>query len=146
MRECFSALAGRLGIHRLADVTGEIITSEKLQMPAESFELARERNCPYEVVSGVGLLPISGSLVHKSGHIQPYSGTTGYDGIIARAAEAFADSDARGVMMDLDTHGGEVASCFDTVRTLRQLVDAAGMQAFPIFAAQSQNRGVKQEK
>jgi ClpP class serine protease len=125
-RVFFSALAGRLGIHQLADATGEILTGEKLRMSAESFEPARERNRPYEVIGGVGLLPISGSLVHKSGHVQPYSGTTGYDGIIARAAEAFADSDVLGVMMDLDTPGGEVAGCFDTARTLRQLADAAG--------------------
>lgn len=125
-RVFFSALAGRLGIHQLADASGEILTGEKLRMSAESFEPARERNRPYQVVGGVGLLPVSGSLVHKSGHVQPYSGTTGYDGIIARAAEAFADSDVQGVMMDLDTPGGEVAGCFDTARTLRQLADAAG--------------------
>lgn len=125
-RVFFSALAGRLGIHQLADASGEILTGEKLRMSAESFEPARERNRPYQVVGGVGVLPITGSLVHKSGYVQPFSGTTGYDGIIARAAEAFADPDVRGVMMDLDTPGGEVAGCFDTARTLRQLADAAG--------------------
>lgn len=125
-RVFFSALAGRLGIHQLADASGEILTGEKLRMSAELYEPARAKDRPYEVVSGVGLLPISGSLVHKSGYVQPYSGTTGYDGIIARAAEAFADADVRGVMMDLDTPGGEVAGCFDTARTLRQLADAAG--------------------
>lgn len=125
-RVFFSALAGRLGIHQLADASGEILTGEKLRMSADSYEPARAKDRPYEVVGGVGLLPISGSLVHKSGYVQPYSGTTGYDGIVARAAEAFADPDVLGVMMDLDTPGGEVAGCFDTARTLRHLADAAG--------------------
>lgn len=74
----------------------------------------------------MAILPVSGSLVHKSGHLNPYSGMTGYDGIIARAANAFADPEVKGVLMDKDTPGGEVSGCFDTSRTIRQMADRAG--------------------
>ncbi len=51
---------------------------------------------------------------------------TGYDGIIARANQAFSDLDVKGVLLDMDTPGGEVAGCFDTARTLRSLADSSG--------------------
>ncbi|MEH6825610.1 MAG: S49 family peptidase [Motiliproteus sp.] len=125
-RVFFSALASRLGIQSLADAQGEILTGDKLRMSADSFSRSRERDRPYQVLDGVAVLPVSGSLVHKHGHLNPYSGMTGYDGIIARANQAFSDLDVKGVLLDMDTPGGEVAGCFDTARTLRSLADAAG--------------------
>lgn len=125
-RVFFSALASRLGIQSLADAQGEILTGDKLRMSAESFNRSRERDRPYQVVDGVAVLPVSGSLVHKHGHLNPYSGMTGYDGIIGRAHQAFADPDVKGVLLDMDTPGGEVAGCFDSARTLRTLADSAG--------------------
>ncbi len=125
-RTFFSALAPRLGIMELHDAEGTILTGEQMRMRADRFTSNRERNRPYEVVDGVAVLPVSGSLVHKFGHLQPYSGMTGYDGIIARAAEAFADPEVLGVMTDNDTPGGEVAGCFNASRKLRELADAAG--------------------
>lgn len=125
-RVFFSALAGRLGIGQLFDVQGEVLSGDKLRLSAESFAPARDRSRPYQVVNGVAVLPVTGSLVHKSGNLQPYSGTTGYDGIVARAAAAFSDPEIKGVLMDLDTPGGEVAGCFDTAQTLRRLADGSG--------------------
>ena len=122
----FSALASRLGIQSLADAQGEILTGDKLQLSAESFNRSTERDRPYQMLDGVAVMPVSGTLVHKHGYLNPYSGMTGYDGIIARGSEAFADPEVKGVLLDMDTPGGEVAGCFDTARTLRKLADAAG--------------------
>ncbi len=133
-RVFFSALASRLGIVQLSDAEGEILTGEKLQVDLGSFGGRRDQSesRSYPVYNGVAVLPVSGSLVHKSGHLNPYSGMTGYDGIIARAANAFADPDVKGVLMDKDTPGGEVSGCFDTARTLRQLADASGKQLWSL--------------
>lgn len=119
----FSAMSGRLGIEQLQDEQGQLITGEKLRMSAASFAPSRDRNRSYAVHGVVGVLPVSGTLVHKSGNIQPYSGTTGYDGIIHRATEAFMDPEVKGVLLDNDTPGGEVAGCFDTAQQLRMLAD-----------------------
>lgn len=124
-RVFFSALAGRLNISELQDVEGQVSTGQKLRMNAESFEPARERVRPFEVVNGAAIIPVSGSLVHKYGYLKPYSGMTGYDGIVARVTEALGDPDVSGILLDLDTPGGEVAGCFDAVARLRQLADQA---------------------
>lgn len=125
-RTFFSALAPRLGIMELHDSEGQILTGEHMRMRADRFSSDRDRVRPYQVINGAGIIPISGTLVHKYGHLKPYSGMTGYDGIIARAAEAFADPEVKGVLLDQDSPGGEVSGCFNTARKLREMADAAG--------------------
>jgi ClpP class serine protease len=120
-RVFIGALAPRLGIASLRDEFGLVESEDKLRMRADSFDPDRPRNRPYEVVDGVAVIPVSGSLVHKFGHLQPFSGMTGYDGLIARVEDALADPTVNGLLLDFDTPGGEVAGCFDTARRLNQL-------------------------
>lgn len=120
-RVFIGALAPRLGIASLQDEFGLIESQDKLRLRADSFDPDRPRNRPYEVLNGVAVIPVAGSLVHKFGHLQPYSGMTGYDGIIARVEEALADSTVAGILLDIDSPGGEVSGCFDTARRLHEL-------------------------
>lgn len=112
-RVFFSALSGRLGIQQLKDVQGEIITGEKLHVTASSYNNNRDRNRPYQVMDGIAVIPVTGTLVHKLGSIQPYSGMTGYDGLIYCITDAVNDPEITGIMLDIDSPGGEVAGCFD---------------------------------
>ena len=120
-RVFLGALAPRLGVASLRDEFGLIESQDKLRMRADAFETDRPRNRPYEVINGIAVVPVSGTLVHKYGHLRPYSGMTGYDGIIARIQEALADNTVKGILMDLDTPGGEVAGCFDTAKRIAEL-------------------------
>jgi ClpP class serine protease len=120
-RVFLGALAPRLGVSSLRDEFGLIESQDKLRMRADAFETDRPRNRPYEVITGIAVVPVSGTLVHKFGHLRPYSGMTGYDGIIARIQEALADTTVKGILMDLDTPGGEVAGCFDTAKRIAEL-------------------------
>lgn len=120
-RVFIGALAPRLGIASLRDEYGMVESEGKLRMRADAFDTDRPRNRPYEVVNGIAVIPVSGSLVHKFGHLQPYSGMTGYDGIIARVEDALGDPTVDGLLLDFDTPGGEVAGCFDTAQRLNQL-------------------------
>lgn len=130
-RIAISSVANRLGIISLQD-GDQLLDAQGMTSEAASYDNDRERYRPYEVVGGAAVLPVSGSLVHKSGSLRPYSGMTGYDGIIARAEDAFGDRDIKGVLLDLDTPGGEVAGCFDTAQELRRMADAAGK---PLWAS-----------
>lgn len=141
-RTFFSALAPRLGIAQLQDNEGVILTGEKMRQNAAAWSSDRTRNRPYEVVDGVAVLPVSGTLAHKTGNIQPYSGMTGYDGIIYRAADAFSDPEIKGVLMDFDTPGGEVSGCFNTSRKLREMADEAGKQLWSLCYDMSCSAGM----
>lgn len=117
-RVFLGALASRLGIAQLMDENGAVESQEKLRMRADSFETDRPRNRPYKIVDGIALLPVSGSLVHKLGSVNPYSGMTGYDGLITRVQGALEDPDVQGLLLDFDSPGGEVSGCFDCARKL----------------------------
>lgn len=136
-RTFFSALSGRLGISELKDSSGSIETAQRLRLNLgrpvpvamdddDCWWGASEPVAPYEHDRGVALLPVSGTLVHKHGYLRPYSGMTGYDGIVRRLNLALADPQIKGVLLDMDTAGGEVAGCFDAVAKLRQMAAAAG--------------------
>jgi ClpP class serine protease len=69
------------------------------------------------VTNGIAVLPVSGTLVSKTRSLQPYSGMTGYNGIIARLQQAMSDPGVDGIMLDMDTPGGMVSGAL-TVPTL----------------------------
>lgn len=106
-----AALADRLGLAHVLRPTGETVSLGDFDLSVESE--APER--AYEVVEGVAVIPIEGTLVQKLGTMRPYSGMTGYDGIRANLSMALHDDAVRAVVLDIESPGGEVAGCFDLV-------------------------------
>lgn len=130
-RVFFSALGSRLNIAELKDEQGAVDMGQKLRVDARTYNKTRTNSWGveevlFQVVDGIALLDVKGTLAHKSGYLKPYSGMTGYDGIINRFAMMLAESDVKGVLMDQHTPGGEVFGCFDTADRLRQLAQQAG--------------------
>lgn len=125
-----AALADRLGIARLFRPSGEIV------MLGGDFAYDGEpaADTAYEVVNGVAIIPISGTLVNKLGSLRPYSGMTGYDGIRVNLGMALQDDDVKAIVLDIDSPGGEVAGCFDLVDTI---YEARGTK--PIWAILTEN-------
>jgi signal peptide peptidase SppA len=93
-----------------------------------------KRDPGYDVVAGVAVIPICGTLVQKLGSLRPYSGMTGYDGIRQAFLTALADPEVSGICLDIDSPGGEVAGCFDLVD---EIYNARG--AKPIHAILTEN-------
>lgn len=63
---------------------------------------------PYQVVDGIAVLPVSGTLVSATGYLTSVGGYQGYDGVRAMLAMANEDDDVEDIMMVLDTPGGDV--------------------------------------
>lgn len=93
-RVFFCALAGQLGISRLTDaVSGDSLTAGEAP---ETLALSGNDDGPrqarsYQVMNGIAVLPVSGTLVSRTRALQPYSGMTGYNSIIARLQQAASD-------------------------------------------------------
>jgi signal peptide peptidase SppA len=104
-----AALAERFGISTMFRVNGQAVAPGELDWYAEDPLDVR----PYEVIDGVAVVPVLGTLVQKSGYLQPYSGMTGYDGIRANLSLALDDESVRAILLDIDSNGGEVAGLFD---------------------------------
>lgn len=106
-----AALADRFGLAKLFKPSGDVVMLGAFD--EEMGERAPER--AYDVVHGVAVIPVQGTLVQKLGTLRPYSGMTGYDGIRANLSLAMEDDDVRAIVFDIDSPGGEVAGCFDLV-------------------------------
>ncbi|WP_455648520.1 S49 family peptidase [Kluyvera sp.] len=127
-RVFFCALAGQLGITRLTDtVSGVTLGAEQMAEPLALFgdddDMEPKPARSYQVTNGIAVLPVSGTLVSKTRALQPYSGMTGYNGIIARLQQAISDPGVDGILLDMDTPGGMVAGAFDCADIIARMRD-----------------------
>lgn len=132
-----AALADRLGIAHLFRSNGE---SAMLSAAALGFVdddddgPAQQGDHAYDVVGGVAVIPVCGTLVQRTGTLRPYSGMSGYDGIRQNFMVALSDPAVEAIVLDIDSPGGEVAGCFDLVDTI---YEARGTK--PIWSVLSEN-------
>lgn len=71
--------------------------------------------------SGIAVIPVHGSLVHRGGLMEAMSGVTGYNQLRAQMRAAEADSNVRGILFDVDSPGGHVSGMFETAEQIRAL-------------------------
>ncbi|WP_171022550.1 S49 family peptidase [Variovorax sp. 3P27G3] len=125
-RILFSAIGGRLNFAGLVDAKGDALDPKAMAALCESY-LPRARDPwsgaditdqSYPVVDGVAIIPVQGSLMHKSGYIGTSSGCMGYDGIQAQIESALSSSRVKGILLDVDSPGGEVAGVRDLARMI----------------------------
>ncbi|MER8811450.1 S49 family peptidase [Mesorhizobium sp. M0965] len=78
----------------------------------------------FDMVEGVAIIPIEGTLVHKGGYIGSSSGETSYQGLQTQIARAKKRADVRGVVFEVDSFGGQGNGAFDTADAIRDLSKA----------------------
>jgi capsid assembly protease len=85
---------------------------------------------PYQVTpEGIAVIGVSGTLVKKASWMDAWSGMQSYEMICAEFRDAVADPRIRGVLLDVDSPGGEVGGLFDLAGEI-----AAGRQVKPVYA------------
>ncbi|EJK2747939.1 S49 family peptidase, partial [Escherichia coli] len=122
-RVFFCALGREMGASSLS-VPQQQVQFDAPGMLAETDEYMAGGKRParvYRVVNGIAVLPVTGTLVHRLGGMRPFSGMTGYDGIVACLQQAMADSQVRGVLLDIDSPGGQAAGAFDCADMIYRL-------------------------
>lgn len=108
----FAALSPRLNIGELVLPTGEALDRPAIVGSLSAYDPTRGYRA-YDVQNGVAVIPVDGTLVHKNAALNPVSGMQGYDGIEAKLAGAMADPEVRGIMLDINSPGGEVSGVKD---------------------------------
>ena len=91
---------------------------------------ARNGSQPFAVVDGIAVIEIAGTLVHRGAWIGQSSGLTSYEGIAAQLQAALSDPAIRGIALDIDSFGGEVAGAFDLADRIRAAKAQKPVQAF----------------
>lgn len=118
-------------------ITGQEITFQGLEVDASDQATAtlparpslfgndlaqrhqRNGTQPFTLVDGIAVIEIAGTLVHRGAWIGQSSGLTSYEGIAAQLQAALADPGVRGIALDIDSFGGEVAGAFDLADRIR---------------------------
>lgn len=88
-----------------------------------------ERRAYRVTASGVAVLPIVGTLVNKAGSMDALSGLVSYQQLGQDLERALADPSVRGVLLDVDSPGGECGGCFELVEKV-----VAARASVPIYA------------
>lgn len=103
--------AAKLGADLVLPLAAEI---EKPTPEAVAYGAPRYADKPYIVTEGqVAVIPVMGSLVQRAGGLDAVSGLTGYNRVERLFRQAQADRDVRGVLLEMDSPGGEGSGLFD---------------------------------
>lgn len=76
-----------------------------------------------EAMPGIALIPVYGSLVRRSLGVEAASGLTAYTDINRQIDQALADPRIEGILLDIDSPGGEAGGVFELGERIR-LADA----------------------
>lgn len=87
-------------------------------------------DAPYPIVDGIAVIEISGVLIHRGSWIGQSSGQTSYEGIAAQIEAAAKDPSVRGLALEIDSFGGEVAGVFDLADQIRAVRATKPVWAF----------------
>ena len=145
-----AALSGRLDIKALANETETLDRRALEDMAAMGRRSSDDRSAeakerpgvasddewwgdsPYRLTqSGVAIVPVKGVLKRSWG-VGPYSGATGYDGIMTQILHAYDNPQVKAVWVDINSGGGAVDGCFDLTDSIYQM--SARFGGKPIYA------------
>lgn len=82
------------------------------------FAHGGEQRKPFAFASGVAVIPVTGLLLNRFG--QSYGSITGYNFIRSQFNQAIADDDVTGIILDVNSYGGEAAGCFELSEDIRK--------------------------
>ncbi len=120
------ALGPRLGIDPDAVLASMDAANTLMSRYAEAGE---DRD--YEVVDGIAVIPVQGTLLKKESFVSAWSGASSYEQIQRQVARAVDDASVRAILLDVDSPGGETAGCFEladyiySIRGLKPVYAAA---------------------
>lgn len=71
--------------------------------------------------AGIAVIPVQGSLVRRSMAMDAQSGMTSYGDIASMLDEAVSDPGVAGILLDIDSPGGEAGGVFELSRKIRDI-------------------------
>lgn len=140
-------LIARPKLDVILSVLGSRVGLNGIGLP--DLDMAMPLSVPRQITAaspaGIAVIPVVGTLVKRSMGIEAASGLMSYGEIEARLDAALADPQVTGILLDLDSPGGEASGVFelaDRIRATSQIKpvwahanDAAYSAAFAIAAA-----------
>ena len=102
------ALGPRLGIDAQL-----VPRSEAPAVLMEQYQSASDGDAEYQVVDGVAVISVTGTLLKKETWMSAWSGCTSYESVGKQFAAAVNDARVKAILLDIDSPGGETNGCFE---------------------------------
>ncbi|WP_068312758.1 S49 family peptidase [Polycladidibacter hongkongensis] len=84
----------------------------------------------YQIDQGMAVITIVGSLVNRGSWLNSRSGLISYEGTAELLRQAGADADANGVLLDIDSGGGEAGGVFALASEIKRLAASKPVIAY----------------
>lgn len=114
----------------------EAVLSERLAglgpAPARAASgSSRDDEAPaYDVADGVATISIRGELVNRGSWLDAASGLTSYEGLASALDQAAADPRVSGILLDIDSPGGEASGAMETAAKVRAVAGQKRIVAY----------------
>jgi signal peptide peptidase SppA len=105
-----SGLADRLGVLPLRKATSLAAIDRRSQSGGEA---------PYAVADGVATIPLLGETINRGSWVSAQSGVTSYETVQRALRRAEADPTVTGILLDVDSPGGEAAGAMEAADVVR---------------------------
>ncbi|GIW55491.1 MAG: serine peptidase [Nitrospiraceae bacterium] len=108
---------------KLAAILAVLAPRLGLEPPAVEAALLTEQRSrhPYAVTdAGVAVIEVSGSLVNRASGMDAQSGLTSYEQLGNEILEAATDPQVRGILLRLDSYGGEANGAWDVASLIEE--------------------------
>jgi signal peptide peptidase SppA len=105
------ALGPRLGIATDAALATRVPMDATVTLMSRYADAGEDRD--YAVIDGVAVIPVEGTLIKTESFMSAWSGATSYEQIQRQVAAAVGDAGVSGILLDIDSPGGETSGCFD---------------------------------
>lgn len=114
-------------------LSGDPIAETQRPEPRAEFASARNpfQHGGYLCDGGIGVLPILGTLIRRGSWLDSMSGLTSYAAVSAAIYEMAESPSVRGIMLEVDSFGGEAGGCFDLVN---EIVAVTARSRKPVWA------------
>jgi ClpP class serine protease len=103
-----SALGPRLGL------SSATVDPQKMKALFGDDDEGDDPLVPYEITpDGIACIGVDGTLVYKTGWLGALSGLTSYSDVRAAVDKAVSDPSVKGILLEINSYGGEANGCFD---------------------------------
>lgn len=122
-----SGLADRLGVE--PDAYFEAMAKDASQMRGAPAKTPNGSTL-YRMENGVATIPVQGKLVNRGAWMGSSSGLTSYEGLETQLRAAAADPSVSGIVLDMNSPGGEASGCMELGTLVRQISGQKPVVAF----------------
>lgn len=102
----------------VADV---ILAHEAGALPRTAFDDEESAPSAYRVENGIAHIPVHGELVNRGSWLSSASGLVSYEGLAADLRRAAEDPTVTGILLDMDSPGGQATGAMEAAALVRQV-------------------------